>query len=124
MEQLLVTYEDVKNELGQDLATLRGESPNEINIWLRKQQNKILDFIGSCAFGGAWTVDRFLHDPTAVAIIRKAILRQIDYKIEIKFVDTDRIVHRDGEAYYPDIDENARKLLENSGLLYTGKFRK
>lgn len=122
MEQLLVTYEDVKNELGQDLATLRGESPNEINIWLRKQQNKILDFIGECAFGGAWTVSKLLKDETAVAIIRKAILRQIDYKIEIKFVDTDRIIHKDGEAYYPDIDENARKLLENSGLLYSGRF--
>lgn len=119
--ELLITYEDVKNELGYDLAALRGESPKEVNIWLRKQQNRILDFIGSCAFGGAWAVERLVNDETAVKVIKGAILRQIDYKVETKFVDTDRIVHRDGEGYLPEIDESARQLLENSGLLYAGR---
>jgi hypothetical protein len=118
--ELLVTYEDVKNELGIDLASELGLQPREINVWLEEQQDNVKTYIAGYAYCGMQQVERYLQIPEYAEVIKKAILKQIAYLQANKWVEPDMLADKPGQELTPFIAPRAAKLLLAHGLLYTG----
>ena len=117
--ELLVTYEDVKNELGVDLTVELGQ-PRDVNLWLKRQERVVLNFIAAHKISGYVAVQEMLKDEKATAIIKQAIIEHIHYLTENKFVEPDLLAQKDGDQLVPSIACQAQWTLENSGLLYSG----
>lgn len=119
--ELLVTYEDVKNELGVDLIVELGQ-PRDVNLWLKRQERVVLNFIAAHKISGYVAVQEMLKDEKATAIIKQAIIEHIHYLAENKFVEPDLLAQKNGDQLVPTIATQAQWTLENSGLLYSGRI--
>lgn len=121
MDKLLITVEDVKNELDIDLAIELGKQPKQVNRWILRQQRTILNHVARYAYGGMRQVERMLQCEDNVNVVREAIIEQIDYLHTNNFVEPNRVMNVSGqEAAEPVIAPLAHQVLLNSGLLYTG----
>ncbi len=118
--ELLVTYEDVKNELDIDLIQELGKSPRAVNEWLEEQQDNVKTYIAGYAYCGMTQVERYLQVPEYADVIRKAIIKQISFLADNKWVEPDKLVAKPREELQPFIAPRAAKLLLAHGLLYTG----
>lgn len=120
MEKLLVTAEDVKNELGIDLAVELGRQPKYVDNWLRRIEKTILNHIARYAFGGMEQVRRMLTCSEYVKAVKEAIIEQIDYLSSNNYVQPDKVMNTGGQIAEPFIARLAHQILLNAGLLYTG----
>lgn len=118
--ELLITYEDVKNELDIDLAAELGMSPRATNKWLEEQQDNVLTYIAGYAYRGMPQVQQYLQCDEYVDVIKQAILKQIGYLAANKWVEPDMVAAKAGQELTPFIAPRAAKYLLSHGLLYTG----
>lgn len=118
--ELLVTYEDVKNELGVDLGEELNLQPREVNLWIKRQERAVLNYIAAHKMRGIIAVKQMLKNEAAVEIIKQAIIEHINYLHENKYVEPDLLAQKDGDQLVPSIALQAQWTLENSGLLYSG----
>lgn len=118
--ELLITYEDVKNELGIDLLQELGKNPQGVNEWLEEQQDNVKTYIAGHAYCGMSQVERYLQVPEYADVIKKAIIKQISYLAANKWVEPDLLASTPGSELTPFIAPRAAKLLLSHGLLYTG----
>ncbi len=116
---LLVTIEDIRNELDIDLQTSLGKQPQYVNKWIGRQQETVLNHIASYRYGGRRDVDRLLESCEVVSVVRKAIIEQIDYLAENNFVQPQQAMTADYSSL-SHIAPLAHQILENAGLLYSG----
>lgn len=123
MDKLLITVEDVKNELGISLASELELQPKQVDKWLMRQQRTILNHIARYAFGGMAQVERMLERDENVKIVREAIIEHIDYLADNNFVQPNKVMNVNGaQSVEPTIAPLAHQLLLNAGLLYTGEW--
>lgn len=120
MEKLIVTVEDVKNELDIDLGAELGLKPQFINRWLKRIQRTILNHIAKYAYNGMSQVERMLCNPRNVEVVKEAIIEQIDYLATNNFVQADKVMSTNGQFAEPVIAPLAHQVLLNAGLLYAG----
>lgn len=120
MEKLLVTAEDVKNELGIDLAVELGRQPKYVDNWLRRIEKTILNHIARYAFWGMEQVRRMLTCSEYQNAVKEAIIEQIDYLSSNNYVQPDKVMNTSGQIAEPFIAPLAHQILLNAGLLYTG----
>lgn len=120
--ELLVTFEDIKNELDIDLEKELGLSPRAVNNWLEDQQDNVLTYIAGYAYNGMSQVQRYLNVPEYNAVIKQAIVKQIAYLAANKWVEPDMLSAVPGAELTPFIAPRAAKLLLTHGLLYTGNM--
>lgn len=120
MEKLLVTAEDVKNELGIDLAVELGRQPKYVDNWLRRIEKTILNHIARYAFWGMEQVRRMLTCSEYQKAVKEAIIEQIDYLSSNNYVQPDKVMNTGGQIAEPFIAPFAHQILLNAGLLYTG----
>ena len=118
--ELLVTYEDVKNELGVDLGEELNLQPREVNLWIKRQERAVLNYIAAHKMRAIIAVKQMLKNEAAVEIIKQAIIEHINYLHENKYVEPDLLAQKDGTNWSPSIACQAQWTLENSGLLYSG----
>lgn len=118
--ELLVTYEDIKNELDIDLSKELGKSPRATNNWLQDQQDNVLTYIAGYAYYGQKQVEMYLQCEETRNVIKQAIVKQIDYLAANKWVEPDMLSATPGAELTPFIAPRAAKLLLTNGLLYTG----
>lgn len=123
MEQLLITVEDVKNELDISLADELGMQPKQVNRWLSRVQRTIVNHIARYAYGGIKQAERMLQNERNRTVVRQAIIEQIDYLATNNFVQADKVMNTSGQIAEPIIAPLAHQLLLNAGLLYTGARR-
>lgn len=120
MEQLLITAEDVKNELDISLADELGMQPKQVNRWLARVQRTIVNHIARYAYGGIKQAERMLLNEHNKSVVRQAIIEQIDYLATNNYVQADKIMNTGGQIAEPVVAPLAHQLLLNAGLLYTG----
>ncbi len=118
---LLVTIEDIKNELDIDLQVTLGKQPQYVNKWIGRQQETVLNHIASYRYGGRSDVNRLLESGEVVSVVRKAIIEQIDYLAENNFVQPQQAMTADYSSL-PHVAPLAHQILENAGLLYSGAW--
>jgi len=114
--ELLVTTEDVKNELGIDLAQELGVQPRMANNYLFAKQEEVLTYIGNFAYYGAKQVQYYLTVARCVDVIRRAILMQVQVLAERRWVELD-IDAPNAQQISPRV----KRYLGASGLLFTGR---
>ena len=118
MEQLLVTVEDVKNELDISIASELSMQPKQVNKWIMRQQQTILNHIASYGNGDVEQLEPMLKDESKVKAIRAAIIEQINYIADNNFVQPNNVMNIDGQqTVVPAIAPLAHQMLLNSGLL-------
>ena len=118
MEQLLITVEDVKNELGVSLANELNMQPKQVNKWIMRQQQTILNHAAAGINGGMDQLELVLQDESKVKIVRAAIIEQINYVASNNFVQPNVVMNVDGQqAVEPTIAPLAHQMLSNAGLL-------
>lgn len=118
MEQLLVTVEDVKNELNLSIADELGMQPRQVNKWIRRQQQTILNYIAPHVDGGMAQLQTMLQDESNAKAVREALIEQIDYIASNNFVQPNNVMNVDGQqAVEPTIAPLAHQMLLNAGLL-------
>lgn len=123
MEKLLVTVEDVKNELDISLASELEMQPNQVNKWIMRQQRTVLNHIARYAYGGMQQVERMLKHEQNVKVVCEAIIEHINYVAENNYVQPNSVMNVSGEqAVEPIIAPLAHQVLLNAGLLYTGAW--
>lgn len=120
--ELLITYEDVKNETGIDLTAEMGLQPREVNLWIKRQERTVLNYIAAHKVSGYIAAQKMLQDETATAVIKQALLEHIQFLRENKFVEPDLLAQKNGDQLVPSVAVQAQWTLENSGLLYTGRW--
>lgn len=123
MEQLLITIEDVKNELDISLADELGMQPKQVDRWLARVQRTVINHIARYAYSGITQAERLLQNERNKAVVRQAIIEQIDYLATNNFVQADKVMNTSGQVAEPVIAPLAHQLLLNAGLLYTGARR-
>ena len=117
MEQLLITVEDVKNELDLSIADELGLQPKQVNRWIMRQQQTILNHIASNSNGSAG-LEALLADENNVKVVRAALIEQIDYVADNNFVQPNNVMNVDGQQVVePAIAPLAHQMLLNAGLL-------
>ena len=122
MEQLLVTVEDVKNELDINLASELDMQPKQIDKWLMRQQLTILNHIAGSVNGDMGKVELMLKDESKAKAVRVAIVEQINYIAGNNFVQPNKVMNIDGQQVVePTIAPLAHQMLLNSGLLRTAE---
>lgn len=123
MDQLLITVEDVKNELGISLAAELDMQPKQVDKWIMRQQRTILNHIARYAYRGMEQVKRMLERDENVKVIREAIIEHIDYLADNNFVQPNKVMNVNGQqSVEPTIAPLAHQILLNAGLLYTGEW--
>lgn len=123
MDQLLITVEDVKNELGISLAAELDMQPKQVDKWIMRQQRTILNHIARHAYRGMEQVKRMLERDENVKVIREAIIEHIDYLADNNFVQPNKVMNVSGQqSVEPTIAPLAHQILLNAGLLYTGAW--
>ncbi len=120
MKKLIISVEDVKNELDLDLTSELGEQAKQVDKWLMRVQRTILNYIAQFAYGGMRQVENLLQCSENVAVVREAIIEQIDFISSNNFVQTDKILNVGGQSVEPTIAPLAHQILANAGLLYAG----
>lgn len=120
MEKLIVTVEDVKNELDLDLGAELGLKPQFIDKWLKRVQRTILNHMARYAYDGMSQVQSLLACQHNVDVVKEAIIEQIDYLATNNFVQADKIMSTNGQFAEPVIAPLAHQVLLNAGLLYAG----
>lgn len=120
MEKLLVTVEDVKNELDINLAEEFGGRPKRADRWLKEQQQTVLSHIARYAYGGVAQVKRLLTREQNVKAVYEAIIAQIDYLSSNNFVQPEKVMNTGTGSVEPAIAPHAHQILLNAGLLYSG----
>lgn len=121
MENLLVTIEDVKNELDVDLQNSLGKQPKYVDKWIARVQRTILNHIARYAYGGMARVEELLQNQCNVRVVQQAIIEQIDYLASNNFVQPDKVMNTGaGQVAEPVIAPLAHQILLNAGLLYAG----
>lgn len=121
MDQLLITVEDVKNELDLDIASELGMQPKQVEKWLARVQRTIISHIARYVYGGIEQVDCLLQRERNVKVVREAIIEQIDYLATNNFVQADKVMNTGAaQVAEPVIAPLAHQILLNAGLLYTG----
>lgn len=115
--ELLVTVEDVKNELDIDLAQELGVQPRQANNYLLAKQEEVLTFIGGYAYYGARQVQYYLTVERCIGVIKRAILIQIQALAERRWVEFDTDA-RDNSQISPRV----KRYLGANGLLFTGRL--
>ena len=120
MDELLVTVEDVKNELGIDLRTELGKQPQYVNRWLARVQRTIINHVARYAYNGMRQAERMLKNVDCAKMIKEAILEQIDYLATNNFVQADKVMNVSGQIAGPGVAPLAHQILLNAGLLYSG----
>lgn len=121
--KLLITYEDIKNVLAVDLVKDLGKQPSQVNRWIKRQQDTIINLIGQYHFQGILGVERLLENPRNLQVVKDAIIEHIDYLAQNNYVIPDKTMDRG--ISYPNwfVAPLARQMLENEGLLYSGSGR-
>lgn len=123
MEQLLITVEDVKNELDISLASELDMQPKQVDRWIMRQQRTILNHIARYAYGGMEQVKRYLCNPCNVKVIQEAIIEHIDYLADNNYVQPNKVMNVNGaQIVEPVIAPLAHQILLNAGLLFTGAW--
>lgn len=118
MEQLLVTVEDVQNELDLNLSAELDKQPKFVDKWLLRQQRTILNHIASCAHCGMAQVEQMLQNNENKKVIRDAILEHIDYVAANNYVEPNKVMNVGAEQTVgPVIAPLAQEMLQNAGLL-------
>lgn len=121
MEELIVTVEDVKNELDISLADELGMQPRQVDRWLARVQRVIINHMARYAYGGIERIKRILAHDRNVKYVYQAIIEQIDYIATNNFVQPDKVMNVNGQqSVEPIIAPLAHQILLNAGLLYTG----
>lgn len=121
MEQLLVTVEDVQNELNISLADELGMQPRQVDRWIGRVQRTVINHMARYAYGGIERVKRLLTHERNVKIVREAIIEQIDYIATNNYVQPDKVMNVNGQQIAePIIAPLAHQTLLNAGLLYSG----
>jgi|SRR5699024_3521419 len=119
--KLLITPEEVKNELEIDLVAELGVQPKQAERWLLRVQRTIINHVARYTYGGVESVWRSLNDKRYKSVIKEAIVEQIDYLSTNNYVQADQIMKTgQGQLAEPIIAPLAHQLLLNAGLLYTG----
>ena len=122
MNYVLVTQEDVKNELDIDIAQELNLQPKQSERWLARIALIIINHIASYAFGGIEQVNRMLENEECRKIVKEAIIEQIDFLSENNYVQADKVMNTGkGQVAMPVIAPLAHQMLMNAGLLFTGK---
>lgn len=120
MEQLLVTVEDVLNELDINLAEALNKQPKFVDKWLLRQQRTILNYIATCAHCLMAQVEQMLQNDDNKNVIRNAILEHIDYVAANNYVEPNKVMCiGDEQTVKPAIAPLAHEMLQNAGLLKT-----
>ena len=118
MEQLLITVEDVKNELDLSIADELGLQPAQVNKWLMRQQQTVLNHIALHIDGGLAQLQLKLQDESNVKVVRAALIEQINYIAGNNFVQPNNLMNVDGQqTAEPTISPLARLMLLNAGLM-------
>lgn len=120
MKELIVTLEDVKNELDIDLSADLGKQPPYVDKWLMRIQRTVLNHIARYAYNGIRQVEYMLCCEKNRAVIKEAIIEQIDYLASNNYVQADKVMSTSGQFAEPVIAPLAHQILLNAGLLYTG----
>lgn len=120
MEQLLITVEDVKNELDLDLARELGMQPKQTDKWLARVQRTIMNHIADYV-GGISQAESLLLGEKNKAVVQQAIIEQIDYLASNNFVQANNVMNTDDKTVKPVIAPLAHQLLLNAGLIHTEK---
>lgn len=119
--KLLITPEEVKNELEVDLVAELGVQPKQAERWLLRVQRTIINHVARYTYGGVESVWRRMNDERYKSVIKEAIIEQIDYLATNNYVQADQIMKTgQGQLAEPIIAPLAHQLLLNAGLLYTG----
>lgn len=119
MEQLIITAEDVLNELDINLSEALGKQPKFVDKWLLRQQRTILNYIASCAQCSLAQVEQMLQSDENKNVIRDAILEQIDYVAANNYIEPNKVMNiGDGQTVKPAIAPLAHEMLQNTGLLH------
>lgn len=122
MEQLLVTVEDVKNELDLSIADELGMQPKQVNKWIMRQQQTILNHAALSINGGMEQLEVMLQDENNAKAVRAAIIEQINYIAVNSFVQPNVVMNVDGQQVVePAIAPLAHQILLNSGLMNEAK---
>ncbi|MDE7454995.1 MAG: hypothetical protein K2M64_04120 [Clostridia bacterium] len=120
-EKLIVSVEDIKNELNLDVGDDLGMQPQQVQRWIARQQSRILNYIAYCAKVGIEQVNSMLNDPHNVKVVREAILEHIDFLADNNYVQADNLLKLNGQTAEPSIAPLAHLILLNAGLLNTGE---
>lgn len=115
-----VSVDDVKSKLGIDLIAQLGNDL-QANLFIARQQRKILNHITEYAYAGNAQVDLYLKCQDSKEIIIEAIIEQIDFVAYNQFVEPSRLMQRDKSDNAIALAPEAHRILLNSGLLYTGR---
>lgn len=116
---MIVTVEDIKNELDIDLVAVKGAKQAE--RWLKRREHEILAFIATYAYGGMPQVELYLKNSKYKAVIKEAIVEQVNYLAENNFVEPENIISRNNEYQCEQISKVVYNLLLANGLLWTGR---
>lgn len=120
---LLVSVEDVKNELGVDIGQALALQPKQTERWLARVQRTVLNHIARYAYGGMEQVAKMLFFERNQKIVKQAIIEQIDYLSANNFVQADKVMNTGkGQFAEPVIAPLAHQILLTGGLLYTGVY--
>ena len=119
-EQLLITAEDVKNELAIDLAKELDIQPKQVERWLARVQRTIVNHIARHVYRGIRQAERLVCNEQNKSVVQRAILEQIDFLAKNNFVQADKVMNTNGQAVEPVIAPLAHQMLLNAGLLYAG----
>ena len=118
MEQLLITVEDIKNELDISIADELNLQPRQVNKWIMRQQQTILNHIVSHVDGGIGQLEIMLQDDSNAKVVRAALIEQINYIAVNNFVQPNNVMNVDGQQIVePTISPLARLMLLNAGLM-------
>lgn len=118
MEQLLITVEDVKNELDISIADELGLQPRQVDKWIMRQQQTILNHIASHVDGGMAQAEILLQDESNAKAVRAALIEQINYIAVNNFVQPNSVMNVNGQqAVEPTISPLAHLMLLNAGLM-------
>lgn len=121
MEDLLITVEDVKNELGINLVVELDKQPKYVDKWLKRNvQTTIFNHIARYRRCGIEAVARMISYPPYAKTIKDAMIEQVDYLASNNYVQANKVMNTGGQVAAPIIAPLAHQLLLNAGLLYTG----
>lgn len=119
---IIITAEDVKNEIEIDLTQALGKDAVYVDKWLARQQRHMLNYIALHAWGGIRQAEAYLCDEHKGQVIKQALLEQIEFLALNNFVDANDVADREIADKKRKIAPLARDILANNGLLYTGAY--
>lgn len=128
---ILITVEEVQAETGVNVREYCEAAKRDVNAFLRREQQKIINYICNFAYDKMRQVNAYLEDEEKKEGIKKAIIEQVRY-IATQIIDTTSFVaitERAGNISVADSEQlrgydiapMAADILRAYGLLYTGK---